>query len=160
MVRYLLNSGADADLAMADGATPLTVAVQAGHVDIVTALVAPSGAKKGANVNQPEDDGWTPLMLVSHFAVVRACACVRVLCVRGGWWGSSRLATVVPAIIQQHLMIWIWGASFVLHLSKHTRLALEGFLLERLQPNFSLRTVQTATPLPKTEPAYQQRWYE
>ena len=72
MVRYLLNSGADADLAMADGATPLTVAVQAGHVDIVTALVAPSGAKKGANVNQPEDDGWTPLMLVSHFAVVRA----------------------------------------------------------------------------------------
>lgn len=136
-MRYLLNSGADADLAMADGATPLTVAVQAGHVDIVTALVAPSGAKKGANVNQPEDDGWTPLMLVSHFAVVRACTCVRVLCVRvlcvrGGGGGSSRLATVVPAIIQQHLMIWIWGASFVLHLSKHTGLALEGFLLERL----------------------------
>ena len=88
-----------------------------------------------------------------------ACVCMRACAVRA-WGGSSRLATVVPAIIQQHLMIWIWGASFVLHLSKHTRLALEGFLLERLQPNFSLRTVQTATPLPKTEPAYQQRWYE
>lgn len=32
-------------------------------MDVVAVLVQPAAGKRAANVNKPEDDGWTPLML-------------------------------------------------------------------------------------------------
>lgn len=43
---------------MARGVTALTAATEAGHVSCVQTLV-----RRGANVNQVEDDGWSALML-------------------------------------------------------------------------------------------------
>ena len=54
---FLLESGANKDQGMTDGATPLFVAAQEGHVEVVRFLV-----ESGANNDQGmTDDGATPL---------------------------------------------------------------------------------------------------
>ena len=50
---------------MIDGATPLYVAAQNGHTEIAQLLI-----DKGANVNQADNDGATPLCL-QHKMVIQ-----------------------------------------------------------------------------------------
>jgi ankyrin repeat protein len=68
-VQALLQGGADVDKARDNGATPLYIASQNGHVPVVQALL-----QGGADVNKARDDGVTPVSAASakgHTAIVR-----------------------------------------------------------------------------------------
>ena len=70
VVRALLDAGADKDLAMKDGSTPLHIAVDRGHGACVRALL-----DAGADKDRTYNDGATPLFIAAqngHDAVVRA----------------------------------------------------------------------------------------
>ena len=56
-VRALLDAGADANGASADGNTPLMGAARAGHLAVVHLLL-----ERSANVNATTGNGWTALM--------------------------------------------------------------------------------------------------
>jgi ankyrin repeat protein len=60
MIRYMLEAGADPNLAETKGGTPLTEAAYKGYLPIVELLL-----KHGAKADLPGVNGWTPL----HFAV-------------------------------------------------------------------------------------------
>jgi len=60
VVEYLLEQGAQLDLATAEGSTPLHLAARFGQDDVVQYLV-----EKGAVVNVQDNDKDTPLMLAS-----------------------------------------------------------------------------------------------
>jgi len=60
-VRLLLQSGAAVDPNTNDGSTPMKLASQYGHLDIVRLLL-----QSGAAVDPCNKDGWTPLMLASQ----------------------------------------------------------------------------------------------
>jgi ankyrin repeat protein len=63
--------GADVNQATQDGTTPLFMAAQKGHLEVVRALVT----ELGADVNQATQDGATPLLIAAgkgHLKVVRA----------------------------------------------------------------------------------------
>ena len=47
---------------MNDGATPLYIASQNGHAEVVSMLLA----KQGVDVNQAKDNGTTPLLIASY----------------------------------------------------------------------------------------------
>eukprot|EP00041_Stephanoeca_diplocostata_P006715 m.91757 g.91757 ORF g.91757 m.91757 type:complete len:216 (+) comp16511_c0_seq2:155-802(+) len=64
VVSYLLSKGADVNLPMARGVTPLTTAVAAGHTNVVSELLATEESQtRACNVNQVEEDGWSALMI-------------------------------------------------------------------------------------------------
>jgi ankyrin repeat protein len=66
----LLKEGADVNKATDDGTTPLFMASQHGHCDVVEALL-----RGGADVNKAKNDGTTPLFMASqngHCDVVEA----------------------------------------------------------------------------------------
>jgi ankyrin repeat protein len=72
VVRILAERGADINKAMNDGATPLLVASQNGHVDVVRILIG-----RGADINKADNDGVTPLWIASlngHVEVVSILA--------------------------------------------------------------------------------------
>ena len=50
VVRVLVEQGADIDKAKNDGATPLFIASQNGHVDVVRVLV-----EQGADINKADE---------------------------------------------------------------------------------------------------------
>ena len=58
----LAKQGVDVNQAMNDGATPLFIASQEGHSDVVSMLLA----KQGVDVNQARDNGCTPLYIASQ----------------------------------------------------------------------------------------------
>ena len=65
----LLARGADIDKAKNEGAAPLYVAKQEGHVDVVSVLL-----EQGADINKGTNEGATPLYMASqegHVDVVR-----------------------------------------------------------------------------------------
>ena len=66
--RILLEAGADANEAAADGMSVLLVAADSGHEDLAIFLL-----ERGANPNAKDRNGMTPL----HFALVRGLAVVR-----------------------------------------------------------------------------------
>ena len=69
MARLLIEHGADSDHAYNNGLTPLHLASQEGHDQIVRFLL-----DRGADTNSPNSDGWTPLYLASqrgHDNIVR-----------------------------------------------------------------------------------------
>ena len=59
MVRLLVEAGADKNQAMKDGATPLRIASQKGHAEVVRLLI-----EAGADKNQAMTDGATPLFIL------------------------------------------------------------------------------------------------
>ena len=68
--RFLLQRGANPNLADKRGATPLVIAARLGFVDGVTALI-----EGGARVNDANDTGETPLISAVHqkdIAIIRA----------------------------------------------------------------------------------------
>jgi serine/threonine-protein phosphatase 6 regulatory ankyrin repeat subunit B len=69
MVRVLLEHKADVDKAKGDGVTPLYIASENGHLDVVRVLL-----EHKADVNKARDDGGTPLYIASqngHLDMVR-----------------------------------------------------------------------------------------
>jgi ankyrin repeat protein len=65
----LLEHGADINKAQNDGCTPLHMASQQGHVDVVRVLL-----EQGADINKAKNNGCTPLFMASqdgHVDVVR-----------------------------------------------------------------------------------------
>ena len=56
MVQCLLDHGADKDKAWETGATPLYMAAEKGHFDVVKCLV-----EHGADKDKAINDGYTPL---------------------------------------------------------------------------------------------------
>ena len=58
MVRVLLERGADINQATNDGRTPLCIASQQGHVEVVRVL-----AERGADIKKADNDGATPLQV-------------------------------------------------------------------------------------------------
>lgn len=60
-LRFLLDRGANPDIADTNGATPLALAAQAGFVEGVEALAA-----KGAQVDVADSTGETPLIAAIH----------------------------------------------------------------------------------------------
>ena len=60
-LRYLLQKGADPNLRDGRGATPLVLAVQGGHADMIPVLAAAR-----ANVNLGNASGETPLILATQ----------------------------------------------------------------------------------------------
>lgn len=60
-VQVLLNNGADVNLCMENGASPLYVACQEGHDAVVDILLS-----KGANINLCMEDGASPLIVASR----------------------------------------------------------------------------------------------
>ena len=68
MVKFLVEKGADLHLANDEGATPLIIASQEGHLEVVKSVV-----EKGAVVDQPANDGARALTQASfngHLGVV------------------------------------------------------------------------------------------
>ena len=65
----LAKEGVDVNQAMDGGATPLYIASQNGHCEVVSMLLA----KEGVDVNQARDDGATPLFTRTQAKVVRCC---------------------------------------------------------------------------------------
>ncbi len=57
----MLKEGADVNKARNDGVTPLFIASQNGHCDVVDALVG-----GGADVNKASNNGVTPLYIASE----------------------------------------------------------------------------------------------
>jgi len=51
-----VENGADVSQATNDGASPLCVACQQGHIDTARLLL-----ENGADVSQATNDGWSPL---------------------------------------------------------------------------------------------------
>ena len=58
-MRCLAEAGADLNQAREGGATPLFIASEQGHVDVVRCL-----AEVGADLNQAEEDGCTSLYIL------------------------------------------------------------------------------------------------
>jgi hypothetical protein len=75
-VKALASRGADVNVQVKDGVTPLLIAAIEGHLEVVGAL-----ASLGADVNLPANDGRTPL----HASAGRpsATACVLLLAIGG-----------------------------------------------------------------------------
>ena len=68
MLRALIELGADVNMAMDNGATPLFIAAQVGHEAVVRALI-----ELGADVNKARHDGMTPLFMAATMATRRCC---------------------------------------------------------------------------------------
>ena len=78
---FLLSRGARADIAMADGTTPLGLAAQLGWVEGATQLLA-----RGASVDQTNQRGETPLILAvqaRHIPVAERLALINLLLEQG-----------------------------------------------------------------------------
>ena len=58
----LAKQGVNVNQAANDGATPLFIASQEGHAEVVSMLLA----KQGVDVNQAMNDGCTPLCIASE----------------------------------------------------------------------------------------------
>ena len=56
-----MEAGADIDKAMYNGCTPLHVASQQSHVEVVRALL-----DGGADATLARNDGWSPLMIAKE----------------------------------------------------------------------------------------------
>ena len=70
MARALLSAGAKVDLQNLEGASPLFIACQAGHVEAARALLS-----AGAIVDLPNNAGFSPLLFTccrGHMALVCA----------------------------------------------------------------------------------------
>ena len=73
-----MEAGASVDQAMKDGATPLFIAAQQGHLEVVRVLMG-----GGANVDQAMKDGGSPLVHTPEevaagekmFAGIGECVC-------------------------------------------------------------------------------------
>ena len=61
-INLLILQGADVNAAKSKGVTPLHLAAEVGHLDIVNALLA-----KGANINAVENNGATPLYSAVYY---------------------------------------------------------------------------------------------
>jgi ankyrin repeat protein len=61
VLTLLLEKGADVNLASNDGVTPVNIASQNGHAEVLALLL-----EKGADVNQADDDGGTPVHIASQ----------------------------------------------------------------------------------------------
>jgi ankyrin repeat protein len=62
MVEFLIKRGANVDLDVGSG-TPLLEACGQGHIKIVEILL-----KYSADINKPDETGWTPLMQAVYYA--------------------------------------------------------------------------------------------
>ena len=60
LLKCLLRAGADKEKANKDGWTPLIVASNKGHTEIVEILI-----RAGADKEKADKDGWTPLIFAS-----------------------------------------------------------------------------------------------
>ena len=80
MVQYLLEQGADKDKVMNEGASPLWMAAQEGHLAVIQCLL-----EHGADVNKTRTNGMTPL----HAAALNGHAEV-LTCLMN--WGASLTA--------------------------------------------------------------------
>ena len=69
VLRFVINSKADQakqlvnEQALVSGTTPLLAAAKGGHTRCIEVLL-----EYGADVNQPNEEGWTPLMAAVRFA--------------------------------------------------------------------------------------------
>ena len=84
MIQCLVEHGVDKDKAKNDGASPLYIATQNGHLPLVKYLV-----EQGANLNKADNDGWTPLHIAAskgHFDIISCLVS----------WGASVTARTLP----------------------------------------------------------------
>lgn len=65
MTGFLLKEGADPDLAIPNGQSPIHTAASMGHAELVKVLI-----EGGANVNQRDNEGMTPLKRALHFPAI------------------------------------------------------------------------------------------
>jgi ankyrin repeat protein len=61
VVKFLVDNGADPNIADNDGQTPIMIAIINGHIDVVRVLL-----EKGADPNQADDFNSTPLSFASQ----------------------------------------------------------------------------------------------
>jgi ankyrin repeat protein len=67
-VQSILDSGREMDTCMKDGSTPISIAAECGHVQVLKVLVChPCFMKEGVSIlNVPRNDGSTPLIIASE----------------------------------------------------------------------------------------------
>jgi ankyrin repeat protein len=68
IVQSILDSGLEMDACMKDGSTPISIAAECGHVQVLKVLVChPCFMKAGVSIlNVPRNDGSTPLIIASE----------------------------------------------------------------------------------------------
>ena len=97
----LAKQGVKVNQAANDGATPLYIASQNGHAEVVSMLLA----KQGVDVNQANNDGATPLYIVSlkgHAEVVSMLLATEDIDVNRAWKRNEReLVTPLRAAIDR-----------------------------------------------------------
>jgi ankyrin repeat protein len=99
-VEALLARGADVNQANGYGGTPLLLAAEKGHLEIVTALLA-----RDANVNQTNQRGDTPLLLAAekgHLEIVTALLARDANVNQNNQYGNTPL---LLAALKDHLKI-------------------------------------------------------
>jgi ankyrin repeat protein len=91
VVRELLGRGAAVDAALSEGATPLFVASEKGHLEVIRELLA-----RGASVDAAADDGATPLFIASQEGLLNV---VKELLARGAAVDAARNDGLTPLLI-------------------------------------------------------------
>lgn len=71
LVQYLASVGSDLDKAESYGATPLLIAAQKGHVEVVKCL-----ADAGADLNKTDTDGVTPMYSAAQNGFLSIVQCL------------------------------------------------------------------------------------